>query len=310
MVLDYVATAASDLQPFAVEYRVRHASGHWRTVWEQSRPMRHGHQILLHGYIVDVTARVERDRARQAAEYERLQNQKTLALNKIAGCVLHEFNNIVHGVLSSADGLSMDLAPGHQAQESLKNIFAACNRAREFDQKVRALVQRPPLERKSISLAPVIEDCLDTLRSIVSDKVVIAAQLPAGCPAVHADAASLQQTLMDLCLYAWQGLPERRGHLEISLAYHPRGVPANVNSLRPGPHLCLTVRDHGPGLDKNALEKTFDPFHLRKATGRQTGLEMFLARETIQAHQGEIIVESQPDQGTAFHIYLPVAGES
>jgi C4-dicarboxylate-specific signal transduction histidine kinase len=74
--------------------------------------------------------------------------------------------------------------------------------------------------------------------------------------------------------------------------------------------LCLTVRDNSPGLDKNAREKIFDPFHSRKATGKQMGLEMFVARETIHDHQGEIVVESAAGQGTAFHIYLPVAGDN
>ncbi len=304
MVLDYVASATADLQSFVVEYRVRQANGHWRTVWEQSRPVRHGHQIFLHGYLVDVTARVERDRARGAAEQERLQNQNTLALNKLFVGIAHEFNNLLHGILTSAENIAAELPPDHPAHESLKNIFASYNRSRDFDQKIRALAQRPPLERKLIPLAPVIEDCLQILHTIIPDKVEITTNLAPGCPAVSADSASLHQVVMNLCLQAWQRLPDRRGRLDLALTHHSRGFPSAGSSVRSGSHLCLTVRDNGPGLDKYSLGKIFDPFCSRK----QAGLEMYRARETVQAHQGEIIVESEPDQGTACHIYLPVAG--
>lgn len=309
MVLDYVATATTDGHPFTVEYRIRHARGHWHTVWEQSRPVRQGHQIFLHGYLLDVSPRLHRERARQATEQERLLDQKTRSLNQLAGGIAHEFNNIVAGILGSAELVAMDLPPGSHAQESLKHIFEASNRARDFVHKIRALAQRPPLGRKLIPLVPVIEDCLQILRALIPDKVEITAHLAPGCPAVHADAATLQQALIDVCLHAWQGLPDRRGHLKISLEHHPHGLPAEGGGARSGPHLCLTVRDNSPGLDHHAREKIFDPFHSRKATGKQMGLEMFLVRETVQAHQGEIVVESGPEHGTAFHIYLPVAGE-
>ncbi len=247
-----------------------------------------------------------------AAEAERLLDQKTRALNQLAGGIAHEFNNLVAGILGSAELVAMDLPPGNHAHDSLKHIFEASHRARDFVQKIRALAQRPPLERKLIPLAPVIEECLQILRNVTTDKVQITAQLAPGCPAVRADAASLQQALLDLCLHVWQGLPDRRGRLKLTLEHHPRGLPAaqGGGQLRPGPHVCLTVRDNSPGLDHHALEKIFTPFYSRKATGKPMGLEMFLVRETVQAHQGEIVVESSPEHGTAFHIYLPVAGES
>jgi nitrogen-specific signal transduction histidine kinase len=243
-----------------------------------------------------------------AAEHERLLDQKTRALNQLAGGIAHEFNNIVAGILGSAELVAMDLPPGSHAYDSLKQIFEASNRARDFVQKIRILAQRPPLVRKIILLPPIIEECLQILRTLIPEKVQISAVLEPGCPAVHADAASLQQALLDLCLYAWQGLPDRRGCLKVALEHRSRSQPSACG-VRRRAHLCLTIRDTGPGLDRHALEKIFDPFHSRKSTGKPMGLEMFLVRETIQAHQGEIVVESELDHGTAFHIYLPLTTE-
>ena len=311
MVMDYVATAAANLQPFALEYRVRHSSGNWRTVWEQSRPVRHGHEILLHGYILDVTARSERDRARWTAAQERLQLERTLALNRLARGIVHELGNFVQGIQGSAETAESDLPPGHsEVQDSLKNILEASRRTSVFVQKIREFAQRPVPERKLIALEPVLEDCLQILRAVIPDKVEIVTHFAPGCPPVWADAACLHQAVVDLCLYARQGLSEGRGRLEISLTHQRQGRTTPDSQLRAGSRLCLSVRDNGPGLDKSSVEKIFDPFCSRKTTGKQMGLEMFLVRETVQAHQGEIIVESEPDQGTAFHIYLPVSAES
>lgn len=233
-----------------------------------------------------------------------LLGQKFLALNQLSGGIAHEFNNIIAGILGSAELVAMDIPEGHPAHESLAQIFEASNRARDFLHKLRAFSQRPPVERQPLALPPVIEGCLQILREVIGEKVGLHAPAPAAlpdCPPVYADAAQLQQVILDLCLHCWQGLHERRGRIQLSLAGRPQPLPA---TLPPGDYLRLTIQDDSPGLDPQALKKIFDPFHTRR-TAKKIGLELFLARETIHAHQGELLAESEPGRGLAFHLYLP-----
>jgi PAS domain S-box-containing protein len=309
-VLEVVKSAVAAHQPFAIEYRLRHAHGDWRTVWEQGRPVRHGHQTVVQGHIVDVSHRLQTEQARLDTEQQLLQTQKFNALNQLAGGVAHEFNNLIAGILGSAELVAMDLPEGHPGHDTLKQIFDASNQAREFVHRLRALGQRPPLERKPIRLQPVIEECLQILHTIIPAKAELQTHIDPDCPRVNADHAQLQQAILDICLHAWQGLTERRGRIRITLencplAHPPAGAP---NLLRAGPHVCLTVHDNSAGLEKSAREHLFHPFRTRRSSGKKTGLELFLVRETIQAHQGEIFVESEPGQGLTFKIYLPVAG--
>jgi len=249
--------------------------------------------------------------ARLAAERQRLLHQHFTALNKLAAGTAHEFNNLIAGILGSAELIAMDLPENHPAHETIQHIFEASNRARDFVHKLRELGHRQPPDRKHIRLQPVIEECLQILRGIIPDRVEIQAKLQPGCPPVHADPAQLQQAILEICLQSWQGFAERRGRIKITLETCPPDPDASeaADSLRTGPHLRLTIHDNSPGLEKSARDKIFDPFHLRRATGKKTGLELFLVRETIQAQPGEIFVESEPGKGLTFHICLPVAVE-
>jgi signal transduction histidine kinase len=311
-VLEVIKTAVANNHPFAVEYRLQQASGAWLTVWEQGRPIRHGQQWMVQGQLLDVTQRILRERARLATELSLLQAQKFQALNQLASGVAHEFNNQIAGILGSAELVAMDLPEGHPARDTLKQIFEASNHARDFVHQLRLLGQRQPPDFKPIRLQPVIEESLQILRTIIPAKLELVAHIHADCPKVNADSAQIHQAIMDLCLHAWQGLADRRGRIVISLercatVRPPAGVPSQ---LQPGPHACLTVKDNSPGLEKNAREHIFHPFRNRRPGGTKVGLELFQVRETIQAHLGEIFLESEPGSGLAFHIYLPLAVEN
>ena len=311
-VLDVVKSAVAGNHSFAVEYRLRHADGRWLTVWDQGRPLRHGAHSAVQGQLLDVTHRLQREHARLAAEHRLLQAQKLSALNQLAGGVAHEFNNLIAGILGSAELVAMDLPEKHPGHETLRQIFEASNHARDFVHKLRAVGHRQLPDLKPIRLQPVIEECLQILRTIIPAKVELQTQISADCPKINADHTQMHQAVLDLCLHAWQGLADRRGRVKITFENCPPArLPANAPSLQPGsPHVCLTVKDNSPGLEKSARETIFHPFRIRRSGGKKIGLELFLVRETIQAHQGEIFVESEPGHGVAFHIYLPVAGDS
>jgi signal transduction histidine kinase len=153
----------------------------------------------------------------------------------------------------------------------------------------------------------VLEETAQILSGLISDKVQLHARVNPHCPGIHGDAAQLHQVVLDLCLHCWQHLHERRG--EITLALELTHVPKNVSHAISGENCVrLTVRDNGHGLEKNALENIFDPFNSRRSSARKIGVELFTAREVIHAHLGEILAESEPGHGLAFHIYLPIAG--
>lgn len=228
-------------------------------------------------------------------------DEKFLALNQLSGGIAHEFNNIIAGILGSAELMAMDIPEGHPAHESLKHIFEASNRARDFLHRVRHFSQRPPVQLKLTEPTPLLVETAQILRSVIPEKVSLEARLAPHCPAILADAPQLHQVILDLCLHCWQGLTDRRGHLQLTL--DTIAAPVGFSGREA---VQLVISDDSDGLDANALKRVFEPFHTRKATAKKIGLELFSAREVIHAHHGRITANSAPGQGLTFIIHLPI----
>jgi CheY-like chemotaxis protein len=82
-----------------------------------------------------------------------------------------------------------------------------------------------------------------------------------------------------------------------------------MHLTRPARTVRLTVRDTGPGMDEATLSRVFEPFFTTQPMGEGTGLGLSVVRGIIHAHEGAIVVASEPTKGTSFTIYLPIAEE-
>ena len=228
-------------------------------------------------------------------------------MNMLARGVAHDFNNILAGILSSAELIRMDSTPGNPGNEFLEQIFLAGERARVMIKQLRDFSLRKPCEPALIPLPPVVEECLRWLRSIIPDKVEITHDIGPACPAVFADAAQIQQAIMQLCINAWHSLPERMGRIHVRLDEFKFEPEAEAHSARcTGPQVRLSVCDNGPGLRKDELDRVFEPFALKSIGGRNSGLELFIVQEIANENNGTIVVESTPGKGTGFHLYFPI----
>ncbi|MBZ4658354.1 MAG: ATP-binding region, ATPase domain protein [Desulfacinum sp.] len=85
----------------------------------------------------------------------------------------------------------------------------------------------------------------------------------------------------------------------------PPGTTVSLTSRADTSSYHLKVRDQGPGIPEENLEKVFTPFFSTKHRG--TGLGLSVCRKIVSDHEGAIVVESRPGAGTAFHVSLPLA---
>jgi two-component system, cell cycle sensor histidine kinase and response regulator CckA len=250
-----------------------------------------------------VEARIARE---QEFQFQQARNLKSM--NMLARGVAHDFNNFLAGILSSAELIRMDSMPGNPGNEFLEQIFMAGERARAMINQLRDFSLRKPCERALIPLQPVMEECLRLLRSIIPDKVEFTHDIGPECPAVFADAAQIQQAVMQLCINAWHSLPERMGRIHVRLdecKINPDTVTA-YPALRAGAQVRISIRDNGQGLRKDDLERIFEPFALKSSGGRNSGFELFTVQEIVNENDGVITAESAPGKGTEFHLYFPI----
>jgi signal transduction histidine kinase len=255
----------------------------------------------------DKIARTEALRTRREKEFQSRRAREHKSINILARKMAHDFNNILAGILSSAELIKMDLTPENPGYEILDQIFLAGGRAREMIRQLRDFSQRKPAERALIPLPPAIEECLQMLRSIIPDKVEITHSIAQKCPAIFADAAQIHQAVMTLCLNAWNSLPERTGRINVRLdEFEISPDMAAQTGLRAGKHVRISIRDNGPGLRKNDLERVFEPFAFKRSSSKDCGLELFTVQEIAYENDGAVTVESAPDDNTVFHLFFPI----
>jgi CheY-like chemotaxis protein len=131
---------------------------------------------------------------------------------------------------------------------------------------------------------------------------------------VDADVGQLQQVLMNLVINAAEAIGERGGTVTVatgtrSVAGSDRSLwRASGQPLAPGRYVSLEVRDDGPGMDAETVERVFEPFFTTKFTGRGLGLAAVLG--VVRGHRGAVSVQSAPGEGTVFRILLAPSAQS
>jgi signal transduction histidine kinase len=126
------------------------------------------------------------------------------------------------------------------------------------------------------------------------DNVTMEAQLDTSIPMLSADGEKLKQVFMNLLMNAKQAI-SAQGRIQITTGYE----------LSPN-EITVNVEDTGSGIASEILDKIFNPFFTTKPTGHGTGLGLSVSYGIIKDHQGDIIVQSTPGEGSTFTIHLPV----
>ena len=248
--------------------------------------------------------------------------QKMEALGTLAGGVAHQFNNIFATIMGNVELMRQDLGPAHMALESLEEIRKAGARGMDLVQQVLAFGRRLALERKVMSLAPVVQESARQIRATLPDAVRLEVECVDGAPSVLADPTQIQQILLKLYSNAWQALQGqgRPGLIEVRLrplvvdAAPYTGVERRSWSeraqLRPGHYSCLEVRDNGNGMDQATKERIFEPFFSTRPVSEGAGLGLSVVLGIVQAHEASIDVQSAWGEGTTVRIYLPAADQA
>ena len=124
---------------------------------------------------------------------------------------------------------------------------------------------------------------------------------------VLADAAQLQQVILNLAANASHAMRETGGVLTVSVEGVELSAEGAVTlgGAEPGSYVKIVVRDTGHGIEPDVLNRIYDPFFTTKAPGEGTGLGLSVVHGIVLSHGGALDVDSQPEKGTTFSVYLP-----
>jgi two-component system, cell cycle sensor histidine kinase and response regulator CckA len=254
---------------------------------------------VLEGIAEDVTER-------RALEEQFRQAQKMEAVGRLAGGVAHDFNNLLMVISGYAEVILSKLELEHPLSEKARAIQQAADRATTLTRQLLAFSRKQLLELKVVDVNAIVSDMERLLRPLIGENVQLIAKLAPDAGYTRADAGQLEQVLMNLVVNAKDAMPEG-GTLTIQTG----NVLIDDSSrrgqtfIRPGTYVMLSVSDTGMGMDKETQSRIFEPFFTTKEKGKGTGLGLSTVYGIVKQSGGYVMVQSELDHGSAFHIYLP-----
>ncbi len=285
---------------------------HASPVWDQGRVVA---AMLL---ATDVTDQKLAEASKRQLELQLYQSQKMEALGTLAGGIAHDFNNVLAGIMANAELLKDFVANDQEASDSIRDILAAGRRARDVVRQILAFSRRQPLERRAVRLSDVILEAMTLLRASLNNGIRLRTTVRGEQVRVFADETQLHQVVMNLATNAAQAIGNNEGEIE----FDATSVEVGQNGSRTmtagdgRPHLPagryarLTVKDNGPGMARETLDRIFDPFFTTKPMGQGTGLGLAVVHGIVTSHNGAIVANSEVGRGTTISIYLPLYIES
>jgi PAS domain S-box-containing protein len=250
---------------------------------------------------------VRRDITREISlESELRQSQKMEAIGLLAGGIAHDFNNILQVVIGQGDLLLYGLQPGDPMREDLERIVNAGKRGAALTRQLLAFSRKQSMLPQVMDLNRAVTEVAKLLERLIGEDIHLELELHPNLSPINADPAQLEQVLINMAVNARDAMP-KGGQLIITTDNKRLGedfVREHVGVL-PGQYVHLRVEDTGTGMPPEVMARIFDPFFTTKEVGRGTGLGLAMAYGVVRQCGGHIFVQSEPDHGTSFDIYLP-----
>jgi PAS domain S-box-containing protein len=291
------------VQPFEKEYlrkdgsRVPVLTG--GTLFEES-----GNQGV--SFVLDLT---ERKRAEaEARESERRYREAQMALahanrvttmGQLSASIAHEVSQPIAATVANADaalhwlgGQPPDL---EEVRQALQAIIKDGHRAGDVIGRIRGLIKNVPPRDDQVGINEAILEVIGVARSeLLRNGVSLRTELAKGLPLVRGDRVQLQQLVLNLIMNALEAMSDApKGSRDLLIGT----VEDKSNGV------LVAVRDSGPGLNPESLERLFDPFYTTKASGMGMGLS--ICRSIVEAHGGRLWAAPNVPQGASFQFSLP-----
>jgi two-component system cell cycle sensor histidine kinase/response regulator CckA len=228
---------------------------------------------------------------RRRLEEELRQSQRLESIGRLAGGLAHDFNNLLTAMLGSLELLS-DVCPA-SAAEDLATLRHGAGRARELTAQLLAFARKQPIALEVVDVGELVQKVERLLQRLVGPSVELAIAAERGVR-VRADAAQLEQVLVNLVANARDAMPEG-GRLDLRVAGRTRADQSRW--------VQIEVQDRGVGITPDVLRHVFEPFFTTKAKG--TGLGLASSYGVVKQHGGDIDVQTEVGHGTSVCVSLP-----
>ncbi|MCK5130654.1 MAG: response regulator [Candidatus Sabulitectum sp.] len=236
--------------------------------------------------IMDITRRHQ-------LENELKHSDKLRSVGELAGGIAHDFNNQLMGIVGFAECLR-GLSCNSEQLEYIKGILNSAERAGALVRQLLAFSRKGLSHIAPFDLHHQIDDVISLLQRSIDRRIEIRRTLSAAKSIIAGDASEMNNALLNLAINARDAM-DGGGTLTFSTT--------NPTAEK----IKLVISDTGVGMAEEVMRRVFEPFFTTKPLGEGTGMGLSAVYGTVTAHQGIIIMESEPGQGTSAIVTLPVS---
>lgn len=252
-----------------------------------------GKQVVLVTFY-DIT---ERKIAEEITQQQLYRVQKMEIVGKLASGMAHEINNQLTVIQAYLDLYAKDDSFGFIRSK----IGQAVEKTSRLNRQLMLYSRHKEPTKDLHDLNKNLKDLQKMLKQMIGEDVTIYYHLAENLWSINADAANIEQVIVNLILNARDAMPH--GGMIV--------VTTKNIVIDQGEHskkaVCLSVSDTGTGMEDNIMSQIFNPFFTTKGLGKGTGLGLTVVDNIIKAHGGWIDVQSTLGKGTTFNVYLPAA---
>ena len=233
---------------------------------------------------------------------EMIKKSKLDSIGVLAGGIAHDFNNLLTGILGNVNLLKHELNQNREAVRRLVTAERALDRAQMLTKQLLTFAKGGSPILETLHMGILLSDSVEfALRgSNIKAEFNIADDLWL----TDIDSGQISQVIDNVVINSKQATPNG-GMIEVSAenrsVKEQRHTP--YGDVPPGDYVCITIRDHGTGIDQEHVNRIFDPYFTTKPKG--SGLGLATSYSIIKNHNGYVVVESEKNVGTTFGIYLP-----
>jgi PAS domain S-box-containing protein len=264
-----------------------------------------GNQDQGVAFVLDLTERKhaeedlrESERRHREAQMELAHVNRVATMGQLTASIAHEVNQPIGAAVTFADaGLNWLAAQPPDLEEvriAFNRIIKAGNQAGEVIGRIRALVKKVPVQKASLDINETILQTIALTRSEMGRHgILLQTELANGLPRIWGDRVQLQQVILNLIMNAIEAMSE--------VSEGPRELLIGTSVDTPG-GVIVAVRDSGPGLKPESLDRLFDPFYTTKPAGMGMGLS--ICRSITEAHGGRLWATANAPRGAVFQFTL------
>ncbi len=238
------------------------------------------------------------------------QAKKMEALGTLVGGIAHDFNSIILGINANLFLVQRQIKDKPQVQGLLDEIETMSFHAADMTNQLLTFARKDNVKKMTFDMSLFMVEGIKLATATLPSRIKLETHLSNKKLPVLGNATQLQQVVMNLMANARDALSKVDSPI-ISICLSSLADDEIAREKQPNLEadkwIYLAVSDNGIGMSAADLPHIFEPFFSTKAIGKGIGLGLAMCYGAIESHGGVIEVESQLNQGSTFHIYLPAA---